>query len=332
MSELIRWFAKPLKWLAIGVFSLVAVIVLAGNGYRIYATARIEGELPPPGRMVSIGTHDMHIHCVGSGSPTVILDAGGMGFSAMWGGVMERAEDTTRLCAFDRSGMGWSESGPGEISVESRLADLEALLDASGEPAPYIFVGHSAGAVFAWLYAQDHRDEAAGVITVDGGTARMLDILEFGDVSFAPPPPAVILKRLGLFSVIGVLRSANPPPNLPPASAEAWTKSALLSEALFAELQYSPQVFESTRRIASLGDLPLIVIAHGRAGSLMSLWGEKRDEAEEMWQEMQRELAELSTDSTLLVAESSDHGIPAYQPEIIVRAIAELTGKYRAIH
>lgn len=117
MSRLIRWIAKPLKWLAIGAVALIVIIVLAGNAYRIYANAWIAEEFPPPGRMVSVG------------------------------------------------------------SVESRLADLEALLDISGEAGPYIFVGHSGGAVFALLYAQDHRDKVSGVITVNGGTARILDIL-----------------------------------------------------------------------------------------------------------------------------------------------------------
>jgi pimeloyl-ACP methyl ester carboxylesterase len=230
------------------------------------------------------------------------------------------------------TGMGWSELGPEEVSVDSRLADLEALLNGSGELGPYILVGHSLGSQFAWLHAQDHPNEVVGVVTVDGGSARILDILSFGDVSFGAPPPAFIIARLGLFPVVGRLRSGAPPPNMPTRSVEAITNRALLSEGMFEELQSNPKVMESTRRMSSLGDLPLMVITHGRAGGLMSMWGEKQEEAEVMWQDMQRALLAYSTDSTLLVAELSDHGIPYSQPEIIVQAIESLTEKYRATH
>lgn len=333
MSGFKRGFAKPLKWLAIAVFTLIVVVVLAGNAYRVHQTQKLARELPPPGRMVSVGSHEMHIHCVGSGSPTVVLDAGTNAFSAIWGGVMERAAGITRLCAFDRSGLGWSQSGSGEITAESRLADLEALLEASGESGPYIFVGWSIGAVFAWLYAQHHPDDAAGLITVDGASARMLDIEALGGGDYGPPPGAVTLNRLGVFPAIMSLLMANIPPelteNLPQRSIEALTKGALLSGGMIEEMQSIPRILQSAHQMGSLGDLPLIVVTHGRAGDFFRRWGDTQGAAEEMWQEMQRDMARQSSDSTLLVAESSDHSIPVLQPEIIVRAMKELTDKYR---
>lgn len=210
MRRVLRFLAKSSKWLLIGIAGLVAVAILAGNAFRIYGQRQFDRRFPAPGRFVELDTHRMHLHCVGEGAPTAILDAGASQFSTAWSAVLERAAPITRVCAFDRSGMGWSEPGPGPVTAASRLADLEALLRASDEQPPYILVGWSLGGALAWLYAQGHMDEIAGLITVDGALRASADINNaFSSISEEEAKAQQIvlqtIRGLGLFAALHAL-------------------------------------------------------------------------------------------------------------------------------
>ncbi len=141
--------------------------VLAGATYQGVATAIDRREFPHPGRLLVIGDHQLHLYCTGDGSPLVILEAPASGMSASWDGVQSALAETTRVCSYDRAGLGWSESGdraydPGRVPDE-----LHALLQRSAEKRPYILVGHGLGAAFARIYASRHPDDAAALVLVD---------------------------------------------------------------------------------------------------------------------------------------------------------------------
>ena len=79
---------------------------------------------PPSGRMVDIGGRKLYLNCEGKGSPTVILMAGGGAFSIDWALVQPKIADSTRVCSYDRAGLGWSDPGPAEDTVEETVSDL----------------------------------------------------------------------------------------------------------------------------------------------------------------------------------------------------------------
>lgn len=151
-----------LKWSAICIAGLVVVAVLSLKAYVAYSRQNLHEEVPPPGQMVNVGAHSLHLYCVGSGRPTVILESGGFSFSAQWALVMEGVEPITRACAYDRNGLGWSELAPNPPTADSVLHDLSELLSASGELPPYVLVGHSNGGPIAWLCTDRHRRDVAG--------------------------------------------------------------------------------------------------------------------------------------------------------------------------
>ena len=126
--KFMRWTGKALLWL------VVALLVLAVSGaiYQAIATERAERAYPPPGKMVDVGGHSLHINCVGRGSPTVILDGGTGEMSANWVLVQREVSDTTRVCAYDRAGMGWSEMGPEPRDATQITGELHALLEGAG--------------------------------------------------------------------------------------------------------------------------------------------------------------------------------------------------------
>ncbi len=121
-----RWIGKALLGLVVALLALA----VAGAIYQAIATERAERAYPPPGEMVGVGGHSLHINCVGRGSPSVVLDGGSGGFSAQWVRVQREVSGTTRVCAYDRAGMGWSEMGPQPRDAEQISSELHALLEA----------------------------------------------------------------------------------------------------------------------------------------------------------------------------------------------------------
>jgi pimeloyl-ACP methyl ester carboxylesterase len=118
---------------------------------------------------VDIGGRDLFLHCTGEGSPTVILEAGFGDTSDIWDKVQPGVARTTRVCSYDRAGMGQSDPPPTDVRTFGEVvADLHALLTAAGVPAPYVLVGNSIGGLFVRLYAGTYPEETAGLVLVDG--------------------------------------------------------------------------------------------------------------------------------------------------------------------
>lgn len=115
-----------------------------------------------------VGGYQLGVHCSGSGSPTVILEAGRNGHSGSWRKVQPAIDNNTRVCSYDRAGLGKSDDRP-EKSVDALqiVEELHALLTQMREPGPYVFVGHSIGGLYVREYAERYPDDVAGFVFVD---------------------------------------------------------------------------------------------------------------------------------------------------------------------
>ena len=145
----------------------VTFLVLAGATYQGVATALERRTFPRPGGMVGVGDHQLHIHCLGDGAPTVVLEAPAAGMSAAWGSVQPDVARVTRVCAYDRAGLGWSERGDVPFEPPAVANELRTLLDQAGERGPFVLVGHGLGAAFARLFAARFGGDTAALILVD---------------------------------------------------------------------------------------------------------------------------------------------------------------------
>ncbi len=155
---------------------------------------------PPPGRLVDIGGRKLHLNCSGDGGPTVVLVAGGGAFSIDWALVQRKVAGTIRVCAYDRAGLGWSDPGPADETVEQTIGDLHALLRTAGEKGPYLLVGASIGGIFIRAYQRAFPDEVAGLIfanssnrvgmRVNGKDGLIWDLTEKEVRSAFPLPPS----------------------------------------------------------------------------------------------------------------------------------------------
>jgi pimeloyl-ACP methyl ester carboxylesterase len=154
------------RWLLTAA-AILMFVVFAGATYQGVATALERRKFPHPGRMVKAGEHQLHIYCSGKGSPTVVLEAGAAGMSAAWGWVQPQVATMTRVCSYDRAGLGWSEAGDDRYEPGLVAPALQALLTGAGEQPPFIVVGHGLGAAFATMFASRFGDQVAALVLID---------------------------------------------------------------------------------------------------------------------------------------------------------------------
>jgi pimeloyl-ACP methyl ester carboxylesterase len=290
----------------LGLVVVLSALAVAGAIYQAIATELAERSYPPPGEMVDVGGHSLHINCVGQGSPTVVLDAGSGEMSAHWVGVQRGVSGTTRVCSYDRAGMGWSESGPEPRDAERITGELHTLLSKAGIEGPYVLVGHSFGGMYMQTYAARYPDEVAGVVLVDSSTdpeqfsqrpeARESDEPQKQSSAVGPRLVRLVVSlpaRLGIVRLLSELDPASP--ELPPQqraqidalapSTRQWTTSALEFLAPTQTLRLGSP--------GSLGNKPLAVVTAGTQ--------------QPEWLELQDELATLSSNSTHRVVRGATH-------------------------
>jgi pimeloyl-ACP methyl ester carboxylesterase len=113
----------------------------------------------------------MYYECSGAGSPTVVLDAGSPDTSKTWRSVQPKIARKTRVCAYDRAGLGRSAPARrGYRTPRTQVRELRLMLAAAKIPGPYVVVGHSWGGLLARLFAHVYPAQAAGVVLVDATT------------------------------------------------------------------------------------------------------------------------------------------------------------------
>ena len=258
--------------------------------------------LPNGGRMVPIGGgRTLYLRCVGSGSPTVVLEAGFGGTTNAWSAVQPALGRTTRTCAYDRAGLGNSLAIPGVHDASDEIADLARLLDHAGVKPPYVLVGHSYGGLLARLFAAAHPRDTAGVVLVDA-VGRNQERRLLGLWRAAPPD----------------VRRKIPKPTSQPVEDGV---DLLAGDRLGA-------------KVTTLGHIPLAVVSRGRPDAGTSeLPPQVRRAVERLWSTMQDELAALSSDHVHVVAARSTHFIPSYaggQPGVVVRAVRAVVDAARS--
>jgi pimeloyl-ACP methyl ester carboxylesterase len=302
-----RWTGKAILWLVVALL----VLAIVGAIYQAIATARAERAHPPPGEMVVVGGHSLHINCVGQGSPTVVLDAALGSMSVNWVRVQQEVSGTTRVCAYDRAGMGWSERGPEPRDAKQVTGELHALLEGAGIEGPYVLVGHSFGGLYTQTYAARYPDEVAGVALVESSHPEQFTRLPEARDSYEQTKLVFtvgsLLSRIGVVRLFGLSPA---PPELPQrqrAQIDALGPSTRQMSTTAQEFRASPQTTAQTQALESLGDKPLAVVSAGTQSP--------------DWLELQDELAALSPNSMHRVVEGATHTSVVYD-----RSDARATG------
>src|SRR6185295_8369334 len=135
------------------LFILLVALPITGIIYESVMAAGDSQRYPPPGQMISVGDHQLHLHCTGEGSPTVVLESGSNSFSVDWYLAQPKIAQFTRVCSYDRAGYAWSEPGSEPRSPQQIAVELYTLLANAGIKGPYVLVGQSNGGKYARMFA-----------------------------------------------------------------------------------------------------------------------------------------------------------------------------------
>jgi pimeloyl-ACP methyl ester carboxylesterase len=299
--------------IAVGVTLVVAAGI--GAAYQWVETRRELAATPPPGRLVDVQGRRLHMWCSGSGGPTVILETGLGGTSADWGVVQPEAARFTRVCSYDRAGMGYSDPGPSPRTARRIAGELAELLDRTSVTAPVILVGASIGGLYVRLFASEHAERVAGLVLLDATPEDRLDpVPELA--RFVP-----LLSSTGLLRLLGVSFGIDAE-SLAPAVrrfARATRYRAAGYNAAADEIMHirasAAEVKTARRKLT----VPLIVVSAGRG-------------SDATWRTLQRDQINLSSLGCQVIAPDSGHAIAVEQPRIVVDAIRATVEAARGGH
>lgn len=262
----------------------------------------------PPGEFASVGTHRLHYYCVGSGSPTIVIDGGIGGASVEWHGIQTALGKKTRICSYDRAGYGWSDPGPAPRTTSRTVTELRRMLKRAEIPPPYLLVGHSFGGFTARYFAALYPEEVVGVVLVESShpAAGLPKVATRGR---APHPFAQVRKQEE------------------PALNDDFALGDYLNsrrKAVFAQMDEMTHFATSAREVEKAGalpDVPLRVIARDPA------LGFPDARAEARWQSRQRSLSRLAPRGHLVIAKGSGHEVHGMRPDLVIAEIeAALAG------
>jgi pimeloyl-ACP methyl ester carboxylesterase len=321
MSNGWKWTKRILTGLLILVLALTVLTYAVGG----FAKSRLVRENPPPGQMVDVGGYEMHLHCTGEGSPTVILEAGMNDFYVSWVKVQPEIAKTTRVCSYDRAGLGWSEASPYPRTSEVMVDELHTLLKNAEVESSYILVGHSFGGINVRQFAKKYSDEVAGIVLVDSAHEEQGGRLPFlKETADQFVGQFRILSTISSFGLIALSPGTVPNRGLPDEAYKQY-QAVLATTNYFDSASAETASFYGNEHDApvSLDNLPLVVLSHGLPDLSMNLTESQQSQFEQEWAIMQNELLGLSSNSEQVIAEKSAHYIQLDQPELVIESILE---------
>jgi len=323
------------------LLAAVALVLAAGLLYQAIGARRSARQFAPPGELIDVDGQRLHVVRAGEGRPLVLFEAGIAASSLSWTRVMPAVAAFTRVCAYDRAGLGWSDRARTPRTVDRMVAELRGVLAQVAPPGPAVLVGHSFGAFLVLVYAARYPADVAGVVLVDpptewqdlggqrahlvrrgiqashigGALARVgvvracLALLTGG----APGVPRNFVRVLGpralrtLEHLVGEVRKL--PPETHPAVQALWCEPKCF-RGMAEHLGALGIMGDAAGAVTSLADLPLAIVS----GSDQPIDNLAKHAA----------LARLSARGTHIVAAKSGHWIHLDEPEVVVQAIREM--------
>jgi pimeloyl-ACP methyl ester carboxylesterase len=316
-------------WLRIVVRSLLAIVMLlAGTGfiYQSISETRDRRFHPMPGQLVDIGGYKLHINCRGQGSPTVILDSGLGDSYISWRKVQPQIAQFTRICSYDRAGLGYSDTSPRSRTSKDIAEELHALLHNAGIAPPFILVGHSMGGYDVRVYASLYRDQVAGMVLVDASHPDQENRFPAAlkDMRATWLREAEFLEFTMPFGIPRLISLCDPDP-----AVRAVDCNFHAAREGVAEMKAFPESAAQAAATGPFGDLPLIVLSHDPEKPSADLPQDLAKPTNDAWEKMQEELAHLSTKGRQTVVKNSSHYIQDDSPGVVIDAVRSVVEQAR---
>ena len=316
-------FLHITKLAALYIVQLLVIVLVVGRIYQVIAEARDTKRLPPPGQLFDVNGHQMHILCLGQGSPTIVVEQGNGAQSLAWSEVNESMSHLSRTCAYDRAGMGYSEPVGEPVTASDIAQNLHQLLQAADITDDLVLVGWSAGGIYQREFYRQFPERVKGMVLVDSAHEQQAEKLPpAGEVQAFDP-----LKFYQYLAPFGGVRlSGRVEQQFADSTFSTPIRDRLIAvnlkshtyRTLLAENAGFDAELALLRTPPSLDNLPLIVISAGKPDNTFM------QDNLPLWNELHEELKSLSTNSKHVVAENSPHAIHRYEPELIVESVAEV--------
>jgi pimeloyl-ACP methyl ester carboxylesterase len=318
-----------MRWIK-RLFAALAVLLLAGVGYQQWAEARDAKRVRPPGTLISVGDHRLHLWCVGQGGPTVLMLSGGGTPSLMQYDAQYRIAKSTRVCTYDRTGLGWSDPATKPMALPDHVRDLEILLAKGGIDGPLVLAPESFGGLIALAYARKNLDRVAGAVFIDASETQLYFKV------IGPTVPKFKRKRLPweFGWRTGIIRLALPyatpdfvhrfPPDVQTQFYAIWSRPNAGYFSDFIDVVEQTQVADQpVTEAGSWGDRPVIALRHGKVDQWVL------PETEPGWPAAQARLAALSRNGKVVVATGVSHTIVEDAPQLVADTIESVVTQLR---
>jgi pimeloyl-ACP methyl ester carboxylesterase len=327
-------------------FALFVTLLAGGILYQRLGLRRERAQFAAPGLMVRVGGHRLHVTCRGTGRPLVLLESGIAASSLSWSLVQPEVAKLTRVCAYDRAGLGWSDAPQRPATFESIVDELSALIEQTAPGEPCVLVGHSFGSFVVRAYAARCPQHIAGMVLVDpavewlGATPQHIRLLRGGRhlsrlgallahlgvvraclallTGGAPAAPRRFVRVFGPTAARTIERLVGEVRKLPPAVHPIVQALWCQPKCFHAMADHMLALERDHRRIAAVSpppEIPVVVISGG-GQSEEQLAGH-------------RLLAETSMYGRHVVAARSAHWVQFDEPALVVEAVSELVLRHR---
>ncbi|MGK7943755.1 MAG: alpha/beta fold hydrolase [Microcystaceae cyanobacterium] len=311
--------------------SIQGIILIITTIYQAIA-CQLENRYPPPGQLVEIGTHRLHISTQGEGQPTIILDHSLGGIEGYL--LIKQLSKLSKVCIYDRAGYGWSEPSPHPRTSHQIVKELEQLLTKANISPPYILVGDSFGSYNVRLYHHFFPEKVLGMVLTDGLYEEKMLKMPFSlkglKLFFLS---GFIMSILGSFlgiirviKMVGIFELLKPELRKFSRTDCNWIKRSFCRShhwiTMSREILNLDQSGHQLSKIEDLGDLPLVNIKSKSffKPNLVTHFLPLKT-VDRLREEMHDQLKTLSTNSVQIEASESGHFVWVDQPHLIVEAV-----------
>ena len=319
--------AKP----ALNLIVILGACACLGAIYNLIALHRLRAAHPAPGAFYDVAGHSMHLYCIGAGSPTLVLEAGLGDDWIYWQKVQPRLAETTRVCSYDRAGLGWSAPQPPPQDAQVISSNLHSLLMAAHERGPLILVGASAGGFYTRQYFSNFREDVAGVVLVDSSVPEQLtvfpgrmDTVEKRNKRHRNARLQWLREISGYARITGQCKGEvekGQESYAPFVAAETCRPG--FSTAWLPEYDSFWHSADEAAQSKCCGDVPLLVISQDPDRSKVG-WDAQSISQQPMWSQLQENLKRLSLHSRRIIAVSSGHHVMIDRPDVVISGIQQM--------
>lgn len=305
---------KIAEFTVLSFLLLLAVVAGGSSSFNAIRLYYVRTTNPLPGNLYTVDGRKMHLNCTGSGSPTIVLEAGSGGDAFVWGGVQPALSKTTHVCSYDRAGLGWSEPRSGPRDADHIAHELHKLLFQANISGPFVLMGHSVAGIYMRDYIKHYPSEVAGIVFVDSvtpsmsahnGLNRSLLMTRIGRPVFI----------LGIPRLIGIC--SKPKPGFDARTGVLQREDLCHTEygPVLNELEGREQSDQQTAGTGPYGTLPILILSHDPA---QRQWQKQLGND---WDQTQENLKKLSAHSRRIIAKGSGHYVMFDRPDLIEREV-----------